>query len=67
MSTGLYHSELTGLARLAGGLSAWRDSPLLKKAIRSFRSVSAGVLTVLMVGFGAWALLFGYTGRPAES
>ncbi len=67
MSTGLYHIELTGLARLAGRLSAWQESFLQTTAVGYLRSVFAGLLTVLMVGFGAWALLFGYSGRPAES
>jgi hypothetical protein len=64
MNTELYRSELRGLA---GRLSAWQESWQQKAAVRYFRSRSAWLLAVLMVGFSAWVLLFGYGGRPAQS
>jgi hypothetical protein len=67
MNTGLYRIELTGPGRLAGRLSAWQESWQQKAAVRYLRSRSAWLLAVLMIGFGAWVLLFGYGGRRAES
>jgi hypothetical protein len=67
MNTGLYRIELTGPGRLAGRLSAWRESWQQKAAVRHLSSRSAWLLVVLMIGCGAWVLLFGYGGRRAES
>jgi hypothetical protein len=66
MNIGLDRIEWTALGRLAGGPAAWQTS-WLRKSVRHIRSASAWLLIVLMVGFSAWALLFGYPGRPVES
>jgi hypothetical protein len=67
MNIGLDRFEWTGLTRLAGGLSAWQASLERKTVAGYIRSGSAWLPMVLMVGFSAWALLFGYGGTPAES
>jgi hypothetical protein len=67
MNIGLDRFEWTGLAGVPGRLAAWQASLERKTVAGYIRSGSAWLPTVLMVGFSAWALLFGYGGRPAES
>ena len=66
MDIGLNRIEWTGLARLVGP-SAVRQTDWQRKSISYIRSASAWLLIVLMVGFSAWALLFGYSGRAVQS
>jgi hypothetical protein len=67
MNIGLDRIEWTGLTNLAGRLSAWQSGLQRQTVAGYIRSGSAWLPMVLMVGFSAWALLFGYGGRPAES
>jgi len=67
MNIGLNRIEWTDLARRVGKPAGWRTNWQQKTLVRYIRSGSAWLLVVLMVGFSAWALLFGYPGRPAES
>jgi hypothetical protein len=62
MNTGLDRIELTGLARIGGGFLAWPENP----AVRYLRSGFVWLAAVLMVGFGAWALLSGNAGNIAK-
>jgi hypothetical protein len=66
MNIGSNRIEWVALGRLAGSPAAWRTS-WQRKSVRHIRSAATWLLIVLMVGFSAWALLFGYPGRPVES
>jgi hypothetical protein len=66
MNIGLNRIEWTGLARFTGWPAAWQAG-WPRKSVRYVRSASAWLLIVAMVGFSAWALLFGYSGRPVQS
>jgi hypothetical protein len=69
MDTGLYRTELAGLAgltRLAsigGGLSGQPE----RSATKYLRSGFVLLPAVLIAGFGAWMLLSGYSSNTAES
>ena len=63
MGIGLSRSELTGLAD-SGGSFPGRPG---KSAIKAFRSGFVWLPIALMAGVGAWVLLSGYAGKPAES
>jgi hypothetical protein len=69
MDTGLYRSELTGLAglarltRLGGGFSAQPE----RSAVKYIRSGFIWVPAVLIAGFAAWMLLSGYVSITSES
>jgi hypothetical protein len=71
MDTGLYRIELTalaGLVRIAGiggGFSGDPEKTAPEQA-RTFRAGSLWFPAALVIGFGAWILLSGYSSKPAE-
>ena len=71
MDTGLSRTELTGPAGLAGltgiggGFSGDPEKAEPGKA-RAFRAGFVGLAVALVIGLAAWALLSGYSGKPAE-
>ena len=69
MDTGLYRTELAGLAGLArltlvGG--SFSDQPE-RSATKYLRSGFVLLPAILIAGFGAWMLLSGYSSNSAES
>ena len=73
MNSGLYRIELTGLAglvRLAGISGGFSGDPEKaepeKTGLRAFRVGFVWLPVALVIGFGAWALLSGYSSKPAE-
>ena len=70
MDTGLYRTELAGLAGLArltrvGG--SFSDHPERSAVKKYLRSGFVLLPAVLIVGFGGWMLLSGYSSNSAES
>jgi len=73
MDSGLYRIELTGLAglvRLAGISGGFSGDPERAEpensGLRAFRAGFVWLPVALVMGFGAWALLSGYSSKPAE-
>jgi hypothetical protein len=73
MDSGLYRIELTGLAglvRLAGISGGFSGDPEKaepeKTGLSAFRAGFVWLPVALVIGFGAWTLLSGYSSKPAE-
>lgn len=73
MDTGLDRIELTGLAGLvrlagiSGGFSGDPEQAEPEKTVASvFRIGFVWIPVALAIGFGAWGLLSGYSGKPAD-
>jgi hypothetical protein len=69
MNTGLYRSELTGLARVGGDFSGSPSDPPENTSVKYFRRgfIWLPVILIAGLGAGAWMLLSGYSGNTAES
>jgi hypothetical protein len=71
MDTGLHRIELTGLAslvRIAGIGGGFSGDPEKTEPAQAgaFRAGSLWFPAALVIGFGAWVLLSGYSSKPAE-
>src|SRR5450631_3241717 len=68
MNTGLHRIELTGLAGLARVATLGGGSPADPEpaAARTFRPGLVWLPAALVIGFGAWMLLSGYSSKTAE-
>jgi hypothetical protein len=69
MDTGLYRIELTalaGLVRIAGIGGGFSGDPEKTAPEQARRAGSLWFPAALVIGFGAWILLSGYSSKPAE-
>jgi hypothetical protein len=69
MNTGLYRTELTGLARVGGDSSASPSDRPENASVKFFKPAIIWLPVILIAGLGAgaWMLLSGYSGNTAES